>query len=44
MHVVICGGGVIGACVAYFLSCRGIDVTVPNVIAGDWGYRPHDRL
>src|ERR1044071_5012974 len=28
MHVVICGGGVIGACTAYFLACRGIDVTV----------------
>ena len=28
MHVVICGGGVIGACTAYFLSRRGIDVTV----------------
>jgi len=28
MRVVICGGGVIGACAAYFLSGRGIDVTV----------------
>ena len=28
MHVVICGGGVIGACTAYFLSRRGIDDTV----------------
>src|SRR6516165_1050107 len=28
MHVVICGGGVIGTCTAYFLSQRGIDVTV----------------
>lgn len=28
MHVVICGGGVIGACTAYFLSRRGIDVTI----------------
>ena len=28
MRVVICGGGVIGACIAYFLSCRGIDVIV----------------
>lgn len=28
MHVVICGGGVIGACTTYFLSRRGIDVTV----------------
>src|SRR5215471_15090273 len=28
MHAVICGGGVIGACVAYFLSRRGVDVTV----------------
>ena len=28
MRVVICGGGVIGACAAYFLSRRGIDVTV----------------
>lgn len=26
MRVVICGGGVIGACIAYFLACRGIDV------------------
>ena len=24
----ICGGGVIGACAAYLLSRRGIDVTV----------------
>ena len=81
MRVVICGSGVIGACAAYFLSRRGIDVTVveraevaaaasgkaggflaldwcvgtpldalarrsfllhaelPNVVAGDWGYR-----
>ena len=81
MRVVICGGGVIGACTAYFLSRRGIDVVVvertdgaaaasgkaggflaldwcagtpldalarrsfalhaslPNEIAGDWGYR-----
>jgi glycine/D-amino acid oxidase-like deaminating enzyme len=28
MHVVVCGGGAIGACTAYFLSRRGIDVTV----------------
>ena len=28
MHVVICGGGVVGACTAYFLACRGVDVTV----------------
>src|SRR3954467_11173539 len=28
MRVVICGGGVFGACPAYFLSQRGIDVTV----------------
>jgi glycine/D-amino acid oxidase-like deaminating enzyme len=28
MHVVICGAGAIGACTAYFLSRRGIDVTV----------------
>jgi glycine/D-amino acid oxidase-like deaminating enzyme len=28
MRVVICGGGVIGACTAYFLSRRGIDVSV----------------
>src|SRR5215468_3612741 len=28
MHVVICGGGVIGACTAYFLARRGIGVTV----------------
>jgi glycine/D-amino acid oxidase-like deaminating enzyme len=28
MRVVICGGGVIGACTAYFLSRRGIQVTV----------------
>ena len=28
MRVAICGGGVIGACTAYFLSLRGIDVTV----------------
>jgi glycine/D-amino acid oxidase-like deaminating enzyme len=28
MHVVICGGGVIGACTAYYLARRGIAVTV----------------
>jgi glycine/D-amino acid oxidase-like deaminating enzyme len=28
MHVLICGGGVIGASIAYFLSCRGAKVTV----------------
>ena len=28
MRVVICGGGVIGACTAWFLSRRGIDVIV----------------
>jgi glycine/D-amino acid oxidase-like deaminating enzyme len=28
MRVVICGGGVIGACTAFFLARRGIDVTV----------------
>ena len=28
MRVAICGGGVIGACTAYFLTQRGIDVTV----------------
>jgi glycine/D-amino acid oxidase-like deaminating enzyme len=26
MRVVICGGGLIGACTFYFLACRGIDV------------------
>jgi glycine/D-amino acid oxidase-like deaminating enzyme len=28
MRVVICGGGVIGACTAYFLVRRGVEVTV----------------
>lgn len=28
MHVVICGGGVIGTCIAYFLARRGAEVTV----------------
>src|SRR5882672_1503889 len=28
MRVLICGGGVIGASIAYFLSCRGVDATV----------------
>jgi glycine/D-amino acid oxidase-like deaminating enzyme len=28
MRVVICGGGVIGACSAYFLARRGVDVAV----------------
>ena len=28
MRVVICGGGVVGACTGYFLARRGIDVTV----------------
>src|SRR5436190_14902111 len=28
MRVLICGGGVIGASIAYFLSCRGVEATV----------------
>src|SRR5438067_1722187 len=28
MDVLICGGGVIGASIAYFLSCRGVKATV----------------
>src|SRR6266568_4522242 len=28
MHVLICGGGVIGASIAYFLSCRGVQAVV----------------
>src|SRR3954471_4486405 len=28
MRVLICGGGVIGASIAYFLSCRGVQPTV----------------
>src|ERR1700761_7015882 len=28
MRVVICGGGVIGACIAYFVRRRGIDIIV----------------
>ena len=28
MRVLICGGGAIGASIAYFLSRRGVDVTV----------------
>jgi glycine/D-amino acid oxidase-like deaminating enzyme len=28
MRVLICGGGVIGTAIAYFLSCRGVEVTV----------------
>jgi hypothetical protein len=28
MHVLICGGGAIGASTAYFLSCRGLKATV----------------
>jgi glycine/D-amino acid oxidase-like deaminating enzyme len=28
MHVVICGGGVIGTSIAYFLACRGVGTTV----------------
>jgi glycine/D-amino acid oxidase-like deaminating enzyme len=28
MRVLICGGGVIGASIAYFLSCRGVNATV----------------
>src|SRR5258708_33760023 len=28
MHVSICGGGVIGASIAYFVSCRGVRATV----------------
>ncbi len=28
MHVLICGGGVIGASIAYFLSVRGVRATI----------------
>src|SRR5262252_1256191 len=28
MRVLICGGGVIGASIAYFLSCRGVQSVV----------------
>lgn len=28
MHIMICGGGVIGACTAYYLASQGADVTV----------------
>lgn len=28
MRVVICGGGVMGAAIAYYLSCRGVGATV----------------
>jgi glycine/D-amino acid oxidase-like deaminating enzyme len=28
LHVLICGGGVIGVSIAYFLSCRGVRATV----------------
>ena len=28
MRVLVCGGGVIGACIAYFLSCRGVQTLV----------------
>src|SRR4249920_830057 len=28
MRVLICGGGVIGASIAYFLSCRGVKANV----------------
>src|SRR5215204_2207795 len=28
MRVLICGGGVIGASIAYFLSCRGVEALV----------------
>src|SRR5262245_46167930 len=28
MRVLVCGGGVIGACTAYFLARRGVDVVV----------------
>ena len=36
MRVVICGGGVTGACIAYFLQRRGVHVTVVecNEVAG----------
>src|SRR5207247_4631039 len=27
-HVIVCGAGVMGASVAYFLACRGVGVTV----------------
>ena len=33
MRVLICGGGVIGASIAHFLSCRGIEVLVAERLA-----------
>lgn len=27
-HVVVCGGGVIGCCIAYYLTSRGVQVTI----------------
>src|SRR5262249_4560996 len=33
MRVLICGGGVIGASIAYFLSCRGVEVLVAERLA-----------
>src|SRR5262249_16917699 len=33
MRVLICGGGVIGASIAYFLSCRGVDVLIIERLA-----------
>lgn len=33
MRVLICGGGAIGASIAYFLSCRGVEATVIERVA-----------
>ena len=33
-RVIICGGGVIGACIAYFLARRGAEVTIVERRAG----------
>jgi glycine/D-amino acid oxidase-like deaminating enzyme len=38
MRVVICGGGVIGACTAYFLNLRQVEVTVIED-GSRWRYR-----
>ena len=45
MRVVICGGGVIGACTAYFLARRGVEVIVVECTArGECRLRQGRRL
>ena len=45
MRVLICGGGVIGASIAYFLSCRGVQaIVIERTASGLRGIQQGRRL